>query len=147
VLPGKVSQSLPNLGNKCPLASPQTLSNFVALGQELCEISAGQNLCFPKSGSKFTKMTYYAQMPLIVPNFIALDQTMYEKSFTKIFYTFSILDLRGTLCATVHQSGPCCTARPPVWMCQISPRSENPSTRYPLPNFIDFVDSVTDKRQ
>jgi len=53
----------------------------------------------PKSGLKFTKMTCYAQMPLIVPNFIALVQTMYEKSVTKIFYTFSILDLRGGLSA------------------------------------------------
>jgi len=31
-------------------------------------------------------MTSYAQMPLIMPNFIALGQTMYEKSVT-IFYT------------------------------------------------------------
>ena len=84
----------------CPLARPLTLSNFVALGQELCEIYCPK-FVRPKSGPKFTKMIYYAQMPLIVPNFIALDQTMYEKSVTKISYTFSILALRGTLCATV----------------------------------------------
>jgi len=33
-------------------------------------------------------------MPLIVPNFIALGQTMHEKSVTKLFYTLSILMLQ-----------------------------------------------------
>ena len=32
-------------------------------------------------------MICYAQMPLIVPNFILLSQTMYEKSVTIFFYT------------------------------------------------------------
>jgi len=36
-------------------------------------------------------------------------------------------------------------SRTPVWTCQISSPSENPSTRYLLPNFVDFVDNVIDK--
>ena len=38
----------------------------------------------------------YAPMPLIVPNFLALGQTTYEKSVTIFFTPFSILALQGT---------------------------------------------------
>jgi len=34
-------------------------------------------------------------MPLIEPTFIALDQTMYEKSVTNCFTSFSILETQG----------------------------------------------------
>jgi len=37
-------------------------------------------------------------------------------------------------------------ARPPLSSCQISSRSEKPSTRYLLPKFVDFVDSQTDRQ-
>ena len=40
------------------------------------------------------QMTCYAQMPFIVANFIALGQTMYEKSVTKLFTPLSILMLQ-----------------------------------------------------
>ena len=33
----------------------------------------------------------------------------------------------------------------PRLMCQISSCSDNPFTRYLLPKFVDYVDSVTDK--
>jgi len=71
-------------------------------------------------------MTYYAQMPLIVPHFIALGQTMYEKS-VKNFYTLQYFDV---------------PVRPLV---QSSPTlalvySKAPSIN--LPNFVDFVDGV-----
>jgi len=39
-------------------------------------------------------MTCNAQMPVIVQNFIAIGQTMYEKSVT-FFKTFSILAPQG----------------------------------------------------
>ena len=38
-----------------------------------------------------------------------------------------------------------CTARPGLPMCQISSRSDNLSTRYLLVNFVDLVESMTDR--
>jgi len=32
-------------------------------------------------------------------------------------------------------------------MCQISSHSENPCTKYLLPNFANFVDRMTDKQE
>jgi len=78
-------------------------------------------------------------MPVIVSNFIAC-QTMYEKRVTKFLKThFWILAPLGT-------PWNWCTARSVRSMCQISSRSDNLCKRYLLPNFIDFVDSVTDKQ-
>jgi len=74
-----------------------------------------------------------------MPNFIALGQTMYEKSIT-IFYT---LQYFGAPCTKVHQPGWWRIARPPLSSCQILSRSENPFTRYLMPKFVDFVDGVT----
>jgi len=82
-------QSSPDLGNKCRSARPLTLPNFNSLQQKVCKISAVKNLCSRKSGSKFTNIPYdcYAPMPVTVPDFMALGQTVYEKSITKFFYT------------------------------------------------------------
>jgi len=60
-------------------------------------------------------------MPVIVPNFIALRQSVYEKSVT-IFYTLHFFESS------------------PIWVVMYSEaRSIN------LPNFVDFVDGLTDK--
>ena len=48
--------SSPNSGNKCLLARPLMLPNFVTLQQEVCEISAAENFCSRKSGPKFAKI-------------------------------------------------------------------------------------------
>ena len=48
---GPMDRSSTNSGNKCRLARPLTLPNFVALQQEICEISAVKNLCSRKSSS------------------------------------------------------------------------------------------------
>ena len=45
-----------NSGNKCPLAKPITIPNFLAQQQEVYEISAVENLCFRKSGPMFTQI-------------------------------------------------------------------------------------------
>jgi len=80
--------------------------------------------------------------PLTLPNFIALGQTMYEKS-VKIFLHHSVFwrpngIFRFTsLCPDIQQG---CLLN-----CQISSRSDSLSTRYLLPYFVDFVESVTDR--
>jgi len=61
-----------------------------------------------------------------------------------IFVFFWALGLRLRF-LVVHQPWRWFTARPPLSIWQISSRYDNPSTRYFLPNFVDFVDSVTDK--
>jgi len=65
------------------LASPLTLPNFVTL-QQVCDISAVKIFALAKVGQSTPKSltTCYTPMPLIVPNFIALDQAMYEKCIT-----------------------------------------------------------------
>jgi len=46
------NQSSSNSGKKCPLARPPTVQNFVAIRQEVSEISAIENLCSPKKWAK-----------------------------------------------------------------------------------------------
>jgi len=43
-----------NSWNKCGLAL--TMPNFVALGQEVCDISAVENFCSQESGTEFIKI-------------------------------------------------------------------------------------------
>jgi len=45
---GPPDQSSLNSGNKCRLAKPLTLPNFVELRQKVCEISAVENFCSPE---------------------------------------------------------------------------------------------------
>jgi len=82
-------QSSQNSWNKCRMARPLTLSNFVVLWQKVCQISTFKNFWPPRqkldqSSLKLHK-TCYGPMPAIVPNFIALGQTMYKKRVTKIY--------------------------------------------------------------
>ena len=75
-------------------------------------------------------MTCYAQVPLIMPNFITLIQTIYEK-----ITTFSIFTPQG--------DDPLCQSLP-IWVAMYSKdpyiklanssHSQNPCTRYLLPN-------------
>ena len=73
---------------------------------------------------------------------VAVSQTMYEKSVTKITPFSNLASKVGQS----DQSQHLCTVRPRLPNCQISPPSDNLSTRYLLPNFVDFVESVTDRR-
>jgi len=64
---------------------------------------------------------------------------MYEKSVTGFFYTLQHFHTPGVPSEQ-------CTARPLYQLssCHISSHSENPSMRYLLPKFVDFIDiSVT----
>jgi len=71
-------------------------------------------------------------MPLVVTNFIAFGQTIYEKSITKMFTPFGILESQGNL--------------PGSKFTNLSPDvQQGPSIN--LPNFVDFVDGVIDKKQ
>ena len=83
-------------------------------------------------------------MPLIVPNFVALGQTMYEKSVTKVFPRKTPVSQEDPLGQKFTNVGPDVWA--PFVKCQILSRSDSPSTRYLLPNFVHFVDGVTDTK-
>jgi len=74
-----------------------------------------------------------------MPNFIEIGKTTLEKRFT-----FQYFGSRGTpwaegtgLGGGVHQ--------PPLATCKISSRADDPSPRYLLPNFLNFVAGVTHK--
>ena len=136
-----------NSGSKCRLSRFRMVPNFVTLRQEVCEISAVENLCCRKTGPRFTKIPQdllHAPMPVITRNFIALRQTMYEKNVS-IFSVFWRPWVNPW--AEVHQSQHRCIARPDLPMCQISFPSSNLSTIYLLPNCVDFVESVTDRQK
>ena len=94
-----------------------------------------------QSSPKLLKFCY-EPMPIITPNFITLGQMTYEKSIIKIFYACEFWHPRGTPWAAWSW----CTARPDLWMCQISCCSDNLCTRYLLPNFLDFIVSAIDKQ-
>ena len=84
--------------------------------------------------------------PLTLSDFIALGQTMYEESATIFFTLLSILAPQGTSWAKVLQSRLFVYSKPGLPMCQISSTSDKLSTRYLLPNFVDSVQSVTDRQ-
>ena len=115
-------QSSPSSGNKRRLVRPQTLSNFVALLQKVCQISFFKNLT-PVGREKLYQSspkllnTCYKPMPVIVLNFIELDQTIYQKRVTNYLATCEFWRPRGTPWAKVHQSWNWCTARPDLSMC------------------------------
>ena len=68
-------------------------------------------------------MTCYVHMPLITPNFVALSQTMYKKSVTKILCTFSIL---------ASQEDPLSQSSPILATLYTKARSIN------VPNFVNL---------
>ena len=71
-------------------------------------------------------------MPLVVTNFIALGQTIYEKSVTKMFYSLRYFGVTGEpLGSKFNNLSPDVQQSPPI----------------NLSNFIDFVDGVIDKKQ
>jgi len=85
-------------------------------------------------------MTSYAPMPVIELNFITLSQA--TKNVTRLFYTLQYFD--APYIEPLSQSSPIFALmyrQTPVTICQISSRSDNPSTRHLLPNLVDFVDA------
>ena len=69
-----------------------------------------------------------------------------EKHYKICLHPSGFLCPRGSPWATVHQSRHCCTARPGLPMCQILSPFNHLSTRYLLPNYVDFRERVsTDK--
>ena len=107
-------QSSPNSGNKCLSARPLTLPNFVTTRQEMCEISAAENLCFHKIEPKFIKMADNLQQtsaPRRAKFHCSRPNDVREKRY-KIFSPSVFWHPRGTPLAKVHQSWPWCTARP-----------------------------------
>ena len=112
-----------------------------------CEISAIENLCSRKldQSSLMSLKICYTTMPLIVPNFVALGQTIYEKSVTNFLQPSVFWHSSGEPCVKVHWSRHWCTGRLPLSTCQFSSPCDNLSMKYLLPNFVDFVESVTDR--
>jgi len=95
----------------------------------------------PDQSSPKLLKSCYGHMPVIVPNFIVLNQTMYEKRVTKFFFThlWILVDPFGTKFTNLGinvQQGRSITVS----------RYDNLCTRYLLPNFVDFVDSVANKQ-
>jgi len=84
-----------------------------------------------KKSLHITVKTYYAPMPLTMPNFIALGQTVYEKSVIFLQITpFIILAPQGD---PFGQSSP-------LW---VATYSKAPSIN--VPNFVEFVDGEIHK--
>jgi len=115
--------------NKCRMPRPITVWDVHC--QKLLNHGGKEKLVqsWPKS-----LKTCYGPVPIIMPNFIMLGQTVCEKRVSKIFYSW-----------IVGQSSPILTASPYLSMCQTSFHSNNLCTSYLLPKFIDFVYSVTNK--
>jgi len=111
-----VDPSSPNSGTKCQLARPLTMPNFVALRQEVCEISAVENFCFPK---KWTKFRQNPLKPVThrCPSSCQISSRSVKwctRKALQFFTHFSVLAPQGTAWARVHQSWPLCTAKPPL---------------------------------
>ena len=122
---GLQDQSSPNSGNKCRLARPLTPPNFVALRQEVCEIPADRKFLLPGNVDQRLEpkslKTCYAPMPLC-------------QSLTNMLHPSVFWRLRGTRRPKFTNLGRYQCAKP-----------SNLSKWYLLPNFVDFVENVTDR--
>jgi len=78
---GPQNQCSPNAGKKCALAGHLTMQNFVAIRQEMSEISVIGNLCCQKKCTKVHQNLPTFKAP-IMPNFIEIGATTLEKSVT-----------------------------------------------------------------
>ena len=79
-------------------------------------------------------------------NVIEIGETTSEKSVTNIFTFFNILAPQGD---PLSQRSPVWVVgytNPPLATCKILSHSDDPSPRYLLPNFVDFVAGVTYKK-
>ena len=85
-----------NSGNKCQLARPLMLPNFVTIPKEVCEISAVENVCSRKSGL-FTKI-YQDLLRNNVPHCAKFHP---EKAL-QFFYTLQYFGVPGGPCVKIH---------------------------------------------
>jgi len=96
----------------------------------------------PDQTSRNSGNKYQLARPLTCQISSRLVKRCTRKSVT-MFTPFSILAHQGD---SLHQSSPIWVmtySKPPLSSRQISSRSVNPSRRYLLPKFVDFVDGVT----
>jgi len=83
-----------------------------------------------------------------MPNFIEIGQTSLEKSVTNIFYTLQYLGSPGGPPGQRVTSQDHHVHQPPsIATWKISSSSDDPSSRYLLPNLVDFVAGVMDKKK
>ena len=80
--------------------------------------------------------------PIIMPHFIMLSHMVCEKCVTYFFTLLTITAPQGDPLVKFHQSGNGDVQQGPLHQSAKS-CSYNPSTRYLLPMFVDFVDGVT----
>jgi len=115
-----------------------------AATKSACEISAVE-ICAPrKSGPKFTKIgdDLLRKMPLIMPNFIALGQTIREKRYN-FFTPFSILvNAEGLPVPKLTNLGDYTYSKAPFIM-----RPHFVSALWKPLYIVDFVDGMTDRER
>jgi len=95
--------------------------------------------------NRLLKTCSYPVKPPLCPNFTEIGETTLEKSVT-IFLHPSIFWLRRG--DPLGQKSPVWVmgyTNSPIATSKISSRSDDPSPRYLLPNFVDFVAAVTHK--
>jgi len=81
----------------------------------------------------------YAPMPAIVPNFIALGQTVYEKSVT-FLHPSLVWRRRGFLGPKFTSLGDAVLQGPLYQSEKFHPVYDHPCTRYLFPKFVYFAD-------
>jgi len=135
-------ESLRNSGNKCRLARPLTMPNFVILLQKMSEIPAIENLCSWKSGPKFTKI-WDDLLRTNAPYFARSVKRCTRKAL-QFFY---ILKYFGALGDSLGQSSliwvVLYSKAPSIKLPNFIPFWKPSYEIYMLPKFVDFVDGVT----
>ena len=145
------------------MVSLDSRSKFTKFGEHVSIVKTPNNAKFCRAptksvrdicGRKFVlpkKLTVddliYAPMPVIVRNFIALGQTVYEKSVTNFCYTLyyfgvpegDLLGHSSSIWVVMYSKVPSINFSnfTPFWKSCL---------RYLLPKFVDFVDCVTHRQ-
>jgi len=133
--------------NKCRMARPLTLPNFVALEQKSVPdirflkflISPGREL---ETGSKVhqNSLRPATDKSPSACQISSLSAKRCTRNVIQVFYLLVNFGAPGDPLEVVMY-----TARPDLSQHEISSRSDNLCTRYQLPNYVAFVDSVTNK--
>ena len=144
----KWKQAKPDLAWTTTIKTQLGIGNndFVAIQQEVSNISTIKNLWFPKKWAKIHQNCLRPDTPYNCHHakFHRDRWTTLEKSYKNFFTPFNILAPQRNL---LGQRSPVWVVvyLPPLATCKISSRSDDPSPRYLLPNFGDFDAGVTHK--
>ena len=134
-------------GEEMSIGQTHNHTKFCRDPKEVSQISMIKNLCSWKSVSKFTEKslkTCYLLKPPSCQISLRSVKPPWREALQKFSYTVQYFSSPGGPLGQMSCSGWWGT-HPLLATCKILSHSDDPSQRYLLPNFVDFVAGMTHK--